>query len=361
MKLNLKLKIMSMKKRIPIGLLLLNFVLWSCDRNNSSLDTVTLKQSINQSAAELNAAMETIVSSKAFNLLTIKESGAKSVSGDSIYSVLIGLNQITGVYDYHPVTVFERGISLIKYFTKTADNINMVVNLPLKKVEHPGSLRHYEEGDSVLANNFSISVSEYHNNYNSYWDYDYLLTSSVSIDNEVAGTLNIESIVSPSSGTDYKSQYSFTDDYSAKYTYLSGDTTVSGFGIYKDDVLVYEEKRQTVRNDTAKFGREHLYTLSIGDVQIVRKSGVYAPAIYVGGVLQTNAVVEIIDRESDSEASLCKKRDIRITFDDGTVTTLSELIGRSVENIKVLFDSLHNVYFAAYIVDWIAYDIFYQR
>jgi hypothetical protein len=343
------------------GLMVAIILFWSCERNSGNLETLTLKQSINESAEDLNDAMESIASTKAFSLLTVSESEAKSVSGDSIYRVYIGLDQINGVYEYQPVTAFERGISLIKYFTRTADNSNMVVKMPLKKVERPGSLRHYEEADSALTNNFSISVSEYHNNYDSYRDYDYLLTSSISIDEEVAGALNIESIVSPSAGTVYKSEYSFTEGYSAKYKYLSGDTTISGFGIYKDDILLYEEIRQTVRNDTAKFGREHLYTLSIGNVQIVRKSGVYAPAIYVGGVLQTNAVVEIIDRESDPEASLCKKRDIMITFDDGTVTTLSALIGGSVENIKVLFDSLHNVYFAAYIVDWIAYDIYYQR
>jgi hypothetical protein len=357
----LKNKIMEKRNEAFLVLFLLSILLLSCERNTGSLDTVTLKQKINKSAEVLNDAVESIATTKAFSLLTIGESDAKSVFGDSIYRVYIGLDQIKGVYDYQPVTTFERGISLIKYFTKTADNSNMVVKLPLKKVEHPGSLRHYEAADSALINNFLISVSEYHNNYNSYWDYDYLLTSSISIDDEVAGALNIESIVSPSAGTDYKSIYTFTNDYSAQYKYLSGDTTVSSFGIYKDDVLLYEEMRQTIKNDTAKFGREHMYTLSIGDVQIIRKSGVYAPAIYVGGVLQTSAVVEIIDRESDPEASLCKKRDIRITFDDGTVTTLSALIGGSVENIKVLFESLHNVYFAAYIVDWIAYDIYYQR
>jgi hypothetical protein len=56
-----------------------------------------------------------------------------------------------------------------------------------------------------------------------------------------------------------------------------------------------------------------------------------------------------------------KKRDIQITFEDGTTTTVSDLIGKSIDNIKTLFDSLHSVYFAAYVVDWIAYDIYYQR
>jgi hypothetical protein len=353
---------MKMRNRILTGLVFCSILLWSCERNNSSLETASLKETINLSASALNTSVNTISSSKAFSLLTISDDGSKSASGDSVYKVYIGLDQIKGVYNYKPVsTVDHHGISLIKYFTKTADASKMVVNMPLKKVEHPRSLREYKASDSTLTNNFSIAVSGYHNNYNSYWDYDYLLASEISIDNVVAGKLNIETVISPTSGTDYTSQYVFTDGFTADYKYLSGDTTVSSFGISKENVLLYEEKRQTVRNDTAKFGREHMYTLTIGDVQIVRKSGIVAPAIYVNGVLQTNAVVEIVDKAADQEATVCKKRDIKITFDDGTSTTVSALIGASVENIKVLFDSLHNVYFAAYILDWIAYDIYYQR
>jgi len=355
------MKIMKMKNRITIGLLLLNLLMWSCERNNNSLETASLKQTINLSAATLNTAMSNVSSSRAFSLLTMSDDGSKSASGDNIYKVYIGLDQIKGVYNYKPVSTYDHGISLIKYFTKTADAGKMVVNLPLKKVEHPRSLREYKASDSTLTNNFSIAVSGYHNNYNSFRDYDYLLASEISIDNVIAGKLNIKTVISPTSGTDYASQYVFTDGYTADYKYLSGDTTVSSFGISKGNVLLYEEKRQTVRNDTAKFGREHMYTLTIGEVAIVRKSGLVAPAIYVNGVLQTNAVIEIVDKAADQEATVCKKRDIKITFDDGTTTTVSALIGESVENIKVLFDSLHNVYFAAYIVDWIAYDIYYKR
>jgi hypothetical protein len=78
--------------------------------------------------------------------------------------------------------------------------------------------------------------------------------------------------------------------------------------------------------------------------------------------LQANAVVKVVDNAStDPEVSVLKKRDIQITFDDGTTTTVSTLIGNSVTNIKTLYDSLHSVYFAAGIVDWIAYDIYYHR
>ena len=95
---------------------------------------------------------------------------------------------------------------------------------------------------------------------------------------------------------------------------------------------------------------------------IVRKSS-SAAQVYVNGVLQTKAVVTILDNDDDedSEHSICNKRDVQITFEDGTTATVSSLIGKSIDNITTLYTSLHQVYFAAYVVDWIAYDIYYKR
>ena len=338
-------------------------LLLSCTKKDGVLNNLSLKQAFNKSALNLNIAMDAISSSKAYSILTINDGTSKS-SGiiDSIYRVYIPLDKIKGVYDYHPVTKYDRwGRSLIRFFNKTADDNQMIVHMPLKKVVKPGTLRHYSPADSALTNNFSIAVSDYHNNYNSYHDFDYILKSEISIDNVIAGNLDIDYFVSPAQGVRYASQYSFSDSYSAKYKYESGDTTVSSFTVTGDDKVLYEEKLLTIKNDTVRFGREHQYILTIGDVQIVRKSGIKKVEISVNGVLQPNAVVAIVDNEADSEASVCKKRDIQITFEDGTTATISALIGKSIDNIKTLFDSLHQVYFAAYIVDWIAYDIYYQR
>jgi hypothetical protein len=137
---------------------------------------------------------------------------------------------------------------------------------------------------------------------------------------------------------------------------------VSSFSISKASGTLYEEKVLTIKKDTAKFGREHQYILTIGNVKIVRKSG-SAVQIYVDGTLQPKATVTVVDNETeeDAEHSICKKRDVLITFEDGTTSTISALIGKSIDNITTLFTSLHNVYFAAYVVDWIGYDIYYKR
>jgi hypothetical protein len=353
---------MKTQMRLILVTVILSAAIWSCTKT-TVVDNGSLKQTINQSANNLNSAMNTISTSKAFSILTVSGSTLKSSTiTDAAYKVYIPLDSIKGVYNYKPVNKPDRwGWSLIKYFTKTADNSLMIVKLPLSKITHPRSLSQYVPADSTLANNFSISVSAYHNNYNSYWDYDYLLTSEISVDNIVTGDLYIKSTVSPTNGIQYASEYSFTGGYTAQYKYNSGDTTVSSFSILNGTTVLYQEKLLTVRNDTARFGREHQYILTIGNVQIIRKSGSVV-AVYLNGVLQANAVVKIVDNATtDPEVSVLKKRDIQITFDDGTTTSVSTLIGNSVTNIKTLFDSLHSVYFAAGIVDWIAYDIYYHR
>jgi hypothetical protein len=337
-------------------------LLTNCTKNDGVLDQVSLKQAVDQSTMKLNTAMSAITATPAYGIFTMSDNGTTKSATDSTYHVYIPLDKVKGIYDYNKVTKYNHwGISLLHFFTKTADNSKMIVRMPLKKVTRPWTLRHFSAADSSLTNNFSIAVSAYHNNYNSYWDYDYNLVSEISIDDKVAGNLGIETLVSPKTGINYNSQYAFAGGYTAKYKFESGDTTVSSFTILNGNTTLYEEKLLKIKNDTAKYHREHLYILTIGNVQITRKSGSKDIQISVNGVPQPKAVVAIIDKDNDDEASVCKKRDIQITFEDGTVSTVSTLIAGSVDNIKTLYTSLHQVFFAAYIVDWIAYDIYYQR
>jgi hypothetical protein len=359
-----------MKKIVRLSLIGTLFIsmFWGCSKNDSMTGTqipgnLSLKQSLNQGAVNLKSALSQISSSPAYGILTETGGGAKSaILVDSVYKVNISLNLIKGVYNYKPsVKPDKRGFPVLHFFTKTADNSQMIVRMPLQKVQNPWTLRFFTPADSTLKNNFSIAVSDYHNNYNNYFDYDYLLASAITVDNVQTGKLNIQSTVNRASGIHYSSQFAFTGSYTAQYNYASGDTTVSSFGISGNGNLLYQEKLLTIRNDTARFGREFQYILTIGNVQIMRSSLTNTVQISVNGVVQPNASVKIIDTAADSEPSVVKKRDIQITFADGTVTTVSALIGNSITNISSLYSSLHQVYFAANIVDWIAYDIYYQR
>ena len=161
---------MKKQERIFIMTALCMAILSGCAKNDGVLDQASLKQAIDQSASNLNTAVKAISSTQAYSILTMNDGTSKSATvTDSIYKVYIPLDKIKGVYDYNKVTKLNNwGISLIQFFTRTADNSKMIVNMPLKKVTKPWSLRHFSAADSSLTNNFSIAVSAYHNNYNSY-------------------------------------------------------------------------------------------------------------------------------------------------------------------------------------------------
>lgn len=329
-----------------------------CTKNDPQKES--LREAINAGAMKLNSAVGSISSTPAFSILTLNDKfTTKSLASD--YKVYITLDTIKGIYNYvRPSSYNLWGMSIMNFFTRNGESEQMIVNMPLKKVMQPWLLRNISRADTSLENNFSIKVSDYHNNYNSYRDYDYLLESEISIDNKYAGSLNIDGLVKPLTGKDYKADFKFPDGYTAGYRYESGDTAVSSFTIKDDNKVLYGEQLFIISNDTSKI-REHQYVLTIGDVQIIRKSGSHEVQVLVNGVAQPDAKVEIVDRKQDSEASVCKERDIQITFEDGTKTTISALIGESVKDIKSIYSSLHQVYFAASVVDWIAYDIYYHR
>ncbi len=345
------------------GFLFVSLLAVGCSKTETGTSPVVLKDAIVSSSQNLNNTMIEISGSQVFKLLSVTDNSMEMMKAGTIYTTNIPLDLVKGTYDYKALkTDASKKYALIKFFTKTADPSKMIVNLPLAKIKDPKHLREYLKADSALTNNFTISVSDYHNNYNSYRDFDYVNTADITIDKVKEGSLNIMSNKSPTLGTKYASQFAFSNGTTAKYQYTSGDTIVSSFTIVKGTSVLYQEKSLTIKNDTAKFGREHQYILTIGNVKIVRKSK-SAVEIFVNGIVQPKATVKVLDDQEKEyeEHSICKKRDLQITFEDGTVSTVSELIGKSITDITTLFTSLHDVYFAAYIVDWISYDTYYKR
>jgi hypothetical protein len=341
------------------GIFLSIVLIWSCSKTETGTSSSALKDALNSGTQNLNVAMTDIATSQAFQLLGV--SSESTLKSGTVYSANIPLDLVKGVYDYKALKTNEsRSYALIKFFTKSTDNGKMVVNMPLAKLKDPRVLREYLKSDSTLTNNFSMTVNDYHNNYNSYHDYDYVNVADISIDKANAGSLNIKSLVSPTTGTQYASQFVFSNGYTAKYEYTSGTTTLSSFTLLKAAAILYKEELSTIKSDTARFGRESTYTLTIGDVKLVRNPD-HTSQVYLKNVLQTKAVVAMVDKASTTEPSVCHHRDIQITFDDGSVTTISTLISNSIDNLSTLFTSLHEVYFAAYVVDWLGYDIYYKR
>ena len=295
--------------------------------------------------------------------------GRSSVSNvDSTYSSIL-LSDIAGVYEYK-ATPYQRGnTSILKFFTKTGDSDFMIVKLPESKVKNYRTLLTYNPADTLLNNNFVVTLTKYQDYFKNSYTWDYEMASNINIDDVNAGDLQIQSSNSTENGYKYASQFDFADGYSIKCDYNTGDTAVCSYTISNESGILYQETYTSIKNQTTRRHREKEYSFTIGNVTVERKMGpssLDSAKVYVGGVLQTNAKVEIIEVEStadetDNSVVNCK-RDLKITFDDGTSTTISELLtANSLETIRTLFKSLRKVSFSTAVIDWIAWDIYTNK
>jgi len=368
-------------KSYYLGLVLLGFLAWSCtNKDEMSLNSQgSLKASLNANVQNLTTAMTVISSSPGYQVLagsgpTSAPSLVKStVSGsESFVSApldTISLSEIAGIYDYKASKYKKWHPELFNFFAKTAASSDFIVRLPESKVKNPMSLFHFMASDTTLVNNYVIDVSKYNYDFGRFL-WDYTLASTITIDNVAVGALNVQSSKSRANGYHFMSDFLFSNGYDAKVVYSTGDTILSDYAITKGSTILFEEKFTAIKNDTASRHREREYSLTVGNVTIVRvpthgNNGLDSAKVYVGGVLQTKSKVEFIDITSKSDSTefsiVGHNRDLKITFDDGTTSTVSQLLGSTITGVRTLFTSLRQVYFATSIVDWVAWDIFRNR
>ncbi len=365
---------MKTKNLIPL-LIMLSVFMWSCT-SKTDLSSTSLKSSLDQSISTLSTAMNVISSSDGYQVLTTPSStttssGAPSFAPgfdliDSTY-ITISLSDIKGVYDYnksHGQPRWEH--SLTNFFTKTAsDSSKMIVRLPSEKVMKPWLLFHFATLDTTLTNDYVFSLSTYKYSFNRFLGWNYDMASNINIKNIDAGNLSIQSSSNKTAGYHFTSQFDFTNGYTANCSILTGDTAVSTYAISQSGKILYQEQYTSVKSATNRHFREKQYALTIGNVKIVRTPGpnsLDSAKVYVGGVLQINAKVEIVDSVADSsEVSITNhNREIKITFDDGTSSTISQLLGTSIQTIRNLFADLRQSYFATGIVDRIAWEVYWD-
>jgi hypothetical protein len=377
----LKQKNMRLKSSLPV-ILLVSILSWSC--SNNELSQASLKDSMNKNVQDLTAAMNKISASNGYQLLSISTGTASNTTPslvkssvaafDTTYNSII-LTDIAGNYDYKAVKYKKGGNQLLRFFTKSGTSDHMIVGLPESKLKNPGRLLHYSPSDTLLVNNYVIDLSKYNYNFNRRLGWNYQMTSTINIKDVNIGALAIQSSSSIANGYKYASEFVFADGYKASCTYASGDTAVANYAIYDGSKVLYLEKYTALRGSKNGKHKEKQYTLTIGNVEIVRAlnhEALDSAKIYVGGVLQTNAKVEIVDintsvsnydsgdDETDNSV-INKSRELKITFDDGTSATISDLLGTSVTTIRTLFASLRQSSFAVGIVDWIAWDIYTNK
>jgi hypothetical protein len=345
-------KCLVMRKITVLLFVVAALLMWQCSRTS---DNVSLKSSVDQSAAKINTAMSVISGTKGYELMTLTD----LTKSEESFSDSINLDMIAGVYDFVPDTFFCHD-SFRPYwrFDKTAESEMLVMNMPQRLVFHPRYLFNPVPPDTIAPNDFTITASDYHFYYSFLHSYDYKLTAGFALNGEDLGSLDVAYSGESFSGRSYSSEYKFTDNYSILVSYERGDTSVSSFALKEGDNILLSEEKSFIWKDYHQSERK--YTLTIGDVQIVRGSGIDSIQVYLDGVLQKTAGAKIVD-EGDGDGTVCHHRDILLTFDDGTTAKLSELIGPALDTLRTLTDPMREMYFAKRIVDHLAFSIYYKR
>ena len=154
-------------KSYYVGLVILGFLTWSCSNTNELGSSNSLKTSMNSNAQELTLAMNAISSSAGYQALsTSAETTTASYAHppvtafDSTYSSIL-LADISGVYDYKAADYRKWSPSLLRFFVRSADNADMIVNLPKEKVQKPYNLLRFSPKDTALVNDYKIDLSKY--------------------------------------------------------------------------------------------------------------------------------------------------------------------------------------------------------
>ncbi len=344
-----------MKKNIIALAILMALVGWQCSKIDSTSQKLSLKESLESNVAEINNAISIISSTKGYQLLSVSAEGVKQ---DDSFKDSITLEIIAGIYDYqpdpHPCNHFYFPYKLFK---KTGESDKLIVNLPDRMVLRPKYLHNFNGTDEVPENNFTIIASDYHFYYTWWNQFDYKLDADFTLDSEDIGYLLMLVSGGASNGFSQSTKFTFTEGYSVITENQTGDTTKMSFALAEDDDTLMAETVMYISNGLKR--KERQYILSIGNIDIKRSTGIDSIQVYLDGVLQKNAAAKIID-DDDYNNSFCHKRDILLTFDDGTTAKLSELLKPSRDILRSLVRSLGEMYLAKHIVDYIAFCIYYH-
>jgi hypothetical protein len=349
-----------MKRNVLFSAVVFGLIVSSCNKidTQNQLQPQGLKQTIEKNITDINNAISNISQTKSYQILSSNDMTAKTVAPTS-FKDSITLALIAGIYDFQLDTMpmhhnFEFPFRLFK---KTGTSDKMIVNLPQKLIFHPRYLHNFLKSDSVLKNDFTISASDYHFYYNWWNSLDYKLVADLSLDSVALGSLNISSVSNSLNDQSNSSQFTFTGGYSILTSWQTGDTSKISFALLKDNNPLLMES--TLFTGMGFHRREKQYDLTIGNVEIKRGFGIDSIQVFQNGILQKKAGAKITD-SADSTGTICGQRDILLTFDDGTTADLSTLIGPPLTQLKTLVTSLHDMYFAENVVDYIALNIFFN-
>jgi hypothetical protein len=346
-----------MKKYVIALVAIVGMVAWSCSKTDSGSNG-SLKQSVERGVSNISNAVTKISATTGYQLLTVNDAVTKDDQMVTNLADTITLEKVAGVYDFQPDSVLRFGhFCPYRLFKKTAESGNMVVNLPEQLLLHPRHLIYFAPKDTVYPNNFTITATDYYVYLNWWHNFEYKLTAGITLNNEDAGSIDVASTSKGQHTYANASKFTFKDGYGIAETWQDGDTATSTFMLTHNTDTLFKESSMFIWQEHHK--AEKYYALTIGSVELKKSIGIDSLQVFVGGTLQAHAAT-IVDNESDTTASVCHKRDILLTYDDGTTAKLSDLIAPVREELQTLRDSLHGMFFAKHIVDYIAFSIYFE-
>jgi hypothetical protein len=368
-----------MKRNIvAVGMLLaFSAALWSCSSSDDKTpeQDQSLEQNLTTETQSIAAAVDEITASEGYGLITMSD-GTKEGSGEESddrfsFNRTITLEDIKGVYNYIlPVADAATETKMWtpeNAFERVEDSEFFVINLPQEKATRPWKLHVEEDGDEELDNDFNVTASQYNMSTvmsNGGFEFDYLLDADITIEEVEAGEIFVDWNMSMSTAMsfNYVSEFGFPSGYSVGHEFVFGETIEFGYNLKKDEeVLFMEEVEYTSGNGETEASYE--YTLTIGNIQIVKNSSSDEYMVYRDGVLEEGAVITVleddgteVEGDDESDNAFCRGGfDIKITFADGTEVILSELIGEeTLDQLDEIFSSMHDMYFVNKLVDRVA-------
>ena len=349
-----------------------------CDKESDiTSGNMSAENVVTSATSHLETALEDISGTLGYELLTLTEAQTKSATEDTTQDDLvmsISLDDIKGEYVYAPtavdtITRHWGEYIVYNYFERVSDNDNFVIKLPDDKATSPWNLYSVEDGDDTLENNFVITTSEFqYHDYEGWHTYDYLLNTRVDVSDVYAGSLYINQVMNGKSDYTYTAGYNFDNNYSISVGHTSGDTSHYVYSLDENGESIFEEEIIKIKNDESSHKKKHYsvleHSITIGDFQLVKtrltEEDTTIYEVYIDDVLQDSVTVEKVYDDSDSDVpAFCRKAtDIQITYADGTVVLLSDLIGDAQDIMDELFDSLFDVYFATGVLNNLAWDIY---
>jgi len=346
-----------MKKNVLVIAAIICLAGFSCTRQET-FQSLSLKSSLDKSVSSINTAIGKISASDAYNVISLTDATEKS---DVTYTDSITLGLISGIYTYQPDTTRQcRYNNSYKLFKKTGTSDSLIIKMPNKLAFHLGYMEDYNRQYSKLTNDFIIKASDYHCYYNYYGNYDYKLKAGFVLDSVNLGTMSVARYVNSRDDQLYVSDYSFTEGYTISTLYQAGDSIKKEFSLTEGTDTLLKEAVLFIKNGTHHPERQ--YTLSIGNIDIKRTTGVDSIQVYLDGVLQKTAAAKIVDSTGTSDGTICyHHRDILLTFDDGTTEKLSDLLDPVLDQLGEIVDSLRSMTFAKRVVDYVAFNIYYSR